>query len=160
MSKSICATRLVEERKAWRKDHPVGFYARPSKGLDGSQDITKWECGVPGKQGTIWEGGEYKVVLYFPSNYPVKPPICKFEPAIFHPNVYDDGKICLSIINEYENWKPSITVKQILVGIQDLLNNPNPKSPAQSLAYELYTKNKKKYEEKIRLFAKQSKPKE
>jgi ubiquitin-protein ligase len=40
MSKnSICATRLVEERKGWRKDHPVGFYARPSKKPDGSQDL-------------------------------------------------------------------------------------------------------------------------
>ena len=40
MSNSICSSRLVEERKGWRKDHPVGFYARPVKGKDGSQDLT------------------------------------------------------------------------------------------------------------------------
>jgi ubiquitin-conjugating enzyme E2 I len=52
--------------------------------------------------------------MHFPNEYPVKPPVCKFEPELFHPNVYDDGKICLSIINEGQGWKPSITVKQVL----------------------------------------------
>jgi hypothetical protein len=32
----IAAGRLREERKAWRKDHPHGFYARASKNGDGS----------------------------------------------------------------------------------------------------------------------------
>jgi ubiquitin-conjugating enzyme E2 I len=86
--------------------------------------------------------------------------MCKFEPALFHPNVYDDGKICLSIINEGQGWKPSITVKQILIGVQDLLDSPNIKSPAQSLAFELYVKHRKKYDEKILAIAKNSKPKE
>ena len=36
-------------------------------------------------------------------------------------------------------WKPSITMRQILIGIQDLLDNPNPASPAQDLAYDLFT---------------------
>jgi ubiquitin-protein ligase len=31
-------------------------------------------------------------------------------------------------------------VRQILIGIQDLLDNPNPASAAQDLAYNLFTK--------------------
>ena len=31
------------------------------------------------------------------------------------------GKVCLSILNEEKSWKPSITVKQILVGVQELM---------------------------------------
>ena len=30
-------------------------------------------------------------------------------------------------------------MRQILIGIQDLLDNPNPASPAQDLAYDLFT---------------------
>jgi hypothetical protein len=37
----------------------------------------------------------------------------KFDPALFHPNVYPSGTICLSILDEEKGWKPSITVKQV-----------------------------------------------
>lgn len=44
----------------------------------------------------------------------------------------------VSILNEEKSWKPAITVKQILIGIQDLLSDPNPDDPAQLDAYTLY----------------------
>ena len=31
----------------------------------------------------------------------------KFEPPLFHPNVYPSGTICLSILNEEKAWKPA-----------------------------------------------------
>jgi hypothetical protein len=46
------------------------------------------------------------------------PPQCKFPANFFHPNIYPSGTVCLSILNEDEGWRPSITVKQILLGIQ------------------------------------------
>lgn len=74
----------------------------------------------------------------------------KFTPPLFHPNVYPSGTVCLSILNEEEGWKPAITIKQILLGIQDLLNDPNPASPAQAEAYSLFKKDKNSYEKKIK----------
>ena len=47
---------------------------------------------------------------------------CAFTPPLFHPNVYPSGTVCLSILSEDKDWKPSLTVKQLLLGIQDLLN--------------------------------------
>ncbi|KAG5735937.1 hypothetical protein E4T56_gene4903, partial [Termitomyces sp. T112] len=47
----ICRPRLAEERKQWRKDHPFGFYAKPSKSPDGSMNLMEWEVGIPGKAG-------------------------------------------------------------------------------------------------------------
>ena len=47
----ITISRLRAERKAWRKDHPIDFYARPTRKADGSQDLMVWECGIPGKKG-------------------------------------------------------------------------------------------------------------
>ncbi|KAF5126287.1 SUMO-conjugating enzyme ubc9 [Metarhizium anisopliae] len=35
------------------------------------------------------------------------------------------GTVCLSILSEEEAWKPGIILKQILLGIQDLWNDPN-----------------------------------
>ncbi|KAJ3073058.1 E2 SUMO-conjugating protein ubc9 [Podochytrium sp. JEL0797] len=110
----------------------------------------KWLVGIPGKQGTNWEGGVFKLTMNFPEDYPQKPPKCVFTPAIFHPNIYPSGTVCLSIVNEEQDWKPAITVKQILLGIQDLLNDPNLNSPAQSDAYMLLKKDKVAYERKIK----------
>jgi hypothetical protein len=74
----------------------------------------------------------------------------KFVPPLFHPNVYPSGTVCLSILNEEEGWKPAITIKQILLGVQDLLDDPNPDSPAQADAYNLFKKDRTAYETKIK----------
>ena len=39
----IAQARLSEERKAWRKDHPFGFIARPIKNADGTMNLMQWE---------------------------------------------------------------------------------------------------------------------
>ncbi|KAH0310222.1 hypothetical protein KCU84_g14088, partial [Aureobasidium melanogenum] len=46
--------------------------------------------------------------------------------------------------------KPAITIKEILLGIQSLLNEPNPESPAQAEAYNLFRKDRAAYEKKIK----------
>lgn len=77
-----------------------------------------------------------------------------FEPNFkTSPNVYPSGTICLSILNEEEGWRPAITVKQMVLGIQDLLDSPNVHSPAQSDAYNLCVNNKTEYKRRVRLEA-------
>eukprot|EP01064_Diplonema_japonicum_P028192 TRINITY_DN4267_c0_g1_i1.p1 TRINITY_DN4267_c0_g1~~TRINITY_DN4267_c0_g1_i1.p1 ORF type:complete len:158 (+),score=24.08 TRINITY_DN4267_c0_g1_i1:79-552(+) len=152
---AIAIQRLKEERRNWRKDRPFGFYARPLTDESGELNLLEWEAVIPGKDGTIWEGGEYKLHMAFTKDYPSKPPKVQFRPIIFHPNVYPSGTVCLSILNEEKGWKPSITVKQILLAIQELLDTPNVKDPAQKEPYELLVKNKAAYEERVRKEAKQ-----
>lgn len=161
-SGSIARKRLAQERAAWRRDHPAGFSAKYALMADGSvgQDIMKWICKVPGKKGSLWEGGEYSLTMEFSEEYPSKPPKCKFAPVLFHPNVYPSGTVCLSILNEDEDWKPSITIKQILLGIQDLLDNPNPQSPAQAEPYMLYCQNRDEYNRRVKNQAIQMRPKD
>ncbi|CAH0715644.1 unnamed protein product, partial [Brenthis ino] len=146
----IASARLAEERKAWRKDHPFGFVARPMKNPDGSLNLMTWECAIPGKKGTPWEGGLYKLRMIFKDDYPSSPPKCKFEPPLFHPNVYPSGTVCLSLLDEEKDWRPAITIKQILLGIQDLLNEPNVKDPAQAEAYTIYCQNRLEYDKRVR----------
>lgn len=59
--------------------------------------------------------------------------------------------MCLSILNEEEDWKPAITIKQILLGVQELLPNPNPDSPAQTDAYQAFVTNQAEYRRRVRL---------
>lgn len=108
-----------------------------------------------GRAKTPWDLADYPLTIDFPEEYPDKvprrwgeraffrahshkPPKCKFPAGFFHPNVYPSGTVCLSLLDEEKDWKPAITVKQILLGIQDLLGNPNPKSPAQEDAYHTF----------------------
>jgi ubiquitin-conjugating enzyme E2 I len=146
----------AQERKKWRKDHPIGFYARPLAKGDGSSDLFKWEAGIPGKKKTDWEGGLFKVVLHFSPDYPSKAPLVKFTPPIFHPNVYQDGEVCLSILTD--EWAPGISVKAILVGVQDLLDTPNPRSPANGEANMYFTKSKAAYKNRVKAEALKYKP--
>ena len=151
--------RLKKERIDWRAEHPPGFYARLKKNKDGTHDYFNRECGIPGPKGTPWEGGLYKINLKFPEDYPVLPPKCVFEKKLFHPNVYPSGAVCLSIINDEEDWRAGLKVKDILLGIQDLLANPNTKSPAQKEAFESYNKKSDEYRRKVREQAKECVPK-
>lgn len=47
----IAIARLSEERKAFRKEHPFGFVAKPLKNPDGTLNLLIWECAIPGKKG-------------------------------------------------------------------------------------------------------------
>ena len=155
---SMAVQRLAEERKRWRKDRPFGFSARPEKTETGKINMLKWLAHIPGKKDTSWDGAFYPLTLEFSKEYPIKPPKCKFPAKFFHPNVYPSGTVCLSILSEDEGWRPSITIKQILLGIQELLNNPNSKSPAQSEAYVMYSRDRKEYNRLVKVQAQRYPP--
>jgi ubiquitin-conjugating enzyme E2 I len=87
--------------------------------------------------------------LQFGEDYPSRPPKVRLPAGFFHPNIYPSGTVCLSILNEDEDWKPGITVKQMLLGVQDLLDTPNPNSPAQSEAYGTFLQNKAQYYKRV-----------
>ncbi|KAJ7538372.1 hypothetical protein O6H91_11G045500 [Diphasiastrum complanatum] len=134
MSGGIARGRLAEERKAWRKNHPHGYVARPEGQPDGSVNLMRWQCTLPGKVGTGWEGGYFPLTIHFSEDYPSKPPKCKFPPGFFHPNVYPSGTVCLSILDED----------------QELLDAPNPASPAQTEAYQLFIQDPEEYKKRVR----------
>uniref|UniRef100_A0A669DTQ7 SUMO-conjugating enzyme UBC9 n=1 Tax=Oreochromis niloticus TaxID=8128 RepID=A0A669DTQ7_ORENI len=153
----IALSRLSQERKAWRKDHPFGFVAVPTKNPDGTMNLMNWECAIPGKKGVSYleldcsRASLYNFVFNNLSSG-------KFEPPIFHPNVYPSGTVCLSILEEDKDWRPAITIKQILLGIQELLNEPNIQDPAQAEAYTIYCQNRMDYEKRVRAQAKKFAP--
>ncbi|KAK4535263.1 hypothetical protein CDCA_CDCA04G1288 [Cyanidium caldarium] len=147
---SLALTRLQQERKNWRRDRPFGFSAKPVVDADGQMNLMHWTCIIPGPPGTPYEGGEFRLDMTFPAEYPARPPLCRFVPPLFHPNVFPSGTVCLSILNENKGWKPSISVKAILLGIHDLIREPNPADPACEEPYRLYVQSKAKFDARVR----------
>ncbi|KXZ42757.1 hypothetical protein GPECTOR_120g424 [Gonium pectorale] len=78
--------------------------------------------------------------MEFTEDYPTKPPKCRFPAGFFHPNIYPSGTVCLSILNE------------------ELLDTPNPNSPAQSDAFVIFTQQKAEYCKRVKRQALQYPP--
>ncbi|KAG2419686.1 hypothetical protein HFD88_004482 [Aspergillus terreus] len=86
-----------------------------------------------GPQGTPYEHAPFMFDLYFQASFPNAPPTVHFHSwtnrqGQINPNLYEDGKICLSILgtwptaNPEESWSPTrSTVLQILVSIMGLV---------------------------------------
>ena len=53
---------------------------------------------MQGPKGTLYEGGIYRLEMFVPPEYPFKPPRFLFTTPIYHVNVDDLGRICLSIL--------------------------------------------------------------
>ena len=90
------------------------------------------------------------IIIKLPKEYPNRAPNLQFMNKIFHPNISSDGRICLDILSS--NWKPVYTLRTVLMSIMLLLSDPNPDSPLNGEAANLYKKSvsdkgiKSKYE--------------
>eukprot|EP00695_Tsukubamonas_globosa_P003720 TRINITY_DN799_c0_g1_i2.p1 TRINITY_DN799_c0_g1~~TRINITY_DN799_c0_g1_i2.p1 ORF type:complete len:160 (+),score=16.64 TRINITY_DN799_c0_g1_i2:109-588(+) len=135
--------RLMRDFRKIKTDPPTGISGAPE-----DDDVMKWSAVIFGPEDTPWENGTFRLQLEFSEEYPNKPPKVRFITKIFHPNVYNDGQICLDILQA--NWSPIYDVSAILTSIQSLLTDPNPNSPANSEAARLYRENKRAYEKKVR----------
>jgi len=91
---------------------------------------------------TPYENGYYFFELTYPDNYPMTPPVMKYctqgyianskntdhIKVRFNPNLYTNGKVCLSMLNTWKGpgWVPTNTATNILVAIQALVFNEEP----------------------------------
>jgi ubiquitin-conjugating enzyme E2 I len=147
----IALNRLEEERKAFVRDHPQNFIARPVKNANGQMDLLNWECAIPGCIKTPWEGGLFEVTMNFSLDYPTIPPVCKFKQPIFHPNVFPSGLIGLDFLVRPEiHWRPTITIKQILLAIHTMLAEPDENNPSNAEACAIYCQNRSDYDAQVR----------
>ncbi|KAI6206763.1 UBC core domain-containing protein [Aphelenchoides besseyi] len=133
--------RLIRDFKKLQEDPPAGISGAPTE-----DNIMVWEAIIFGPVDTPFEDGTFKLSLEFTEEYPNRPPTVKFISKMFHPNVYADGSICLDILQN--RWAPTYDVAGVLTSIQSLLDEPNPNSPANSVAAQLYQENRREYEKK------------
>jgi len=92
---------------------------------------------IAGPEGTPYSAGLFIFDVYFPPLYPSKPPMVNLQTTgrgtvRFNPNLYNCGKVCLSILGtwegqEGETWNENIsTFLQVIVSIQSLILVDDP----------------------------------
>lgn len=140
------------------QDEDSGF----SVGLDDDGDLFKWMVVFEGPTETPFEGGIFQAKLIFPKDFPNSPPEMRFTTEMWHPNIYPDGKVCISILhppgtdsfNQQESaderWRPIISVEAILLSVQNMLVDPNLDSPANIDAAVNFKNDPKGYKRKVR----------
>uniref|UniRef100_A0A8D8KN37 Ubiquitin-conjugating enzyme E2 G2 n=1 Tax=Culex pipiens TaxID=7175 RepID=A0A8D8KN37_CULPI len=63
------------------------------------ENFFEWEALITGPEGTCFEGGVFTAKLVFPPDYPLSPPKMRFTCEMFHPNIFADGRVCISILH-------------------------------------------------------------
>lgn len=120
--------RIGKEYQILESSLPQGIFARTWESR-----IDLLRVVIIGPQGTPYEHAPFVIDFYFDDHFPSAPPASYFHSwtnsmGRINPNMYEDGKICLSILgtwppkNPDENWNPTkSTVLQILVSIMGLV---------------------------------------
>ena len=139
-----------------------------SVGLTDDSDVYDWEVMIMGPDGTLYEGGFFKANLKFPKDFPNMPPEMKFTSEMWHPNVYEDGKVCISILHPpgedamnaqesaEERWRPILGVEQILISVISMLSDPNDESPANIDAAVMWRNDRAAFKKKVRACVRKS----
>ncbi|KAK5097652.1 Ubiquitin-conjugating enzyme subunit [Lithohypha guttulata] len=64
------------------------------------ENIYRWDLALMVvNPDSYYKGGYLKCQLLFPKNYPYSPPDFRFTSPLWHPNIYPDGRICISILH-------------------------------------------------------------
>ena len=116
------AKRLIKDIKAITKTPPKGiFYVHDETNMLAGKAL------IIGPPDTPYEGGYYFFKFSFPDNYPHSPPKVTYctndGKTRMHPNLYKNGKVCLSLLNTWNGdaWTGCNTITSVLLVIRSIM---------------------------------------
>ncbi|GAB5360256.1 hypothetical protein AAMO2058_000612100 [Amorphochlora amoebiformis] len=122
--------RLTQEVASMMTGLPWGIFLR----VDNTRmDVMRACIVAPGD--APYENGVFFFDLFVPDQYPSVPPLCKIittnhGTVRFNPNLYSNGKVCLSLLGTWSGpgWDPAYSnILQVLLSIQSMiLGAPEP----------------------------------
>ena len=125
MNKTLCIKRIIKDINDLEKNnletHNIFYHTY-------DDNIYKIKVLIIGTKDTPYENGFYFFDITLPENYPFEPPKVKFctsnNRTRFNPNLYIDGKVCLSLINTWQGpkWTSCNSLTSILLSLFPLLN--------------------------------------
>jgi ubiquitin-conjugating enzyme E2 Z len=84
---------------------------------------------IIGPADTPYAYGNFLFKFDFPANYPHSPPVVSYHMndghTRFHPNLYRNSKVCISVLNTWkgEQWTSCQTISSILLVLCSILDN-------------------------------------
>ncbi|ELP91657.1 ubiquitin-conjugating enzyme E2 R2, putative [Entamoeba invadens IP1] len=158
---SLAAKFVMMNYKSVLKDPVEGVYVQ----IKSDDNVFVWDIWMEGPTQTPYEGGVFNLEMTFPQDFPDNPPKLVFKSEFWHPNVYPDGKVCISILHPpgedemsgelaSERWIPTQSVTSILLSVMSMLCDPNMYSPANTDAMVMCRDHNKEYLEKCKMVSK------
>ncbi|XP_075694985.1 ubiquitin-conjugating enzyme E2 S [Rhinoderma darwinii] len=135
---------VYKEVSTLTSDPPEGIKIIPNE-----DDITDVQVSIEGPEGTPYAGGIFRMKLILGKDFPAAPPKGYFLTKIFHPNVSNNGEICVNILKR--DWKAELGIRHVLLTIKCLLIHPNPESALNEEAGRLLLENYEEYASRARL---------
>ncbi|CAF1582970.1 unnamed protein product [Rotaria sp. Silwood1] len=96
----------------------------------------------------IYNQAAYQIEIKLPAEFPFKPPEVRFITNIYHPNVDEQGKICVDLLNSNETWKPTTPLVDVVKAVVELIDNPKIDHALNAEIASEYTSNKAEFDRK------------
>lgn len=103
-------------------------------------NVFNWTATIPGPEGSVYEGGVFKLSIVLPSDYPFSSPRVTFETRIYHMNIAPNGAICIDVLKS--QWSPALSLFKVMLSISSLLTDPNPHDPLVPAIAQEYLRNR------------------
>lgn len=113
-------------------------------------DFSKIYADIEGPAGTPYENGIFRMKLILSRDFPHSPPQGYFLTKIYHPNIANNGEICVNTLKR--DWNPSLGLRHVLTVVRCLLIEPNPDSALNEQAAKLLQDNYEDYANHARLY--------
>lgn len=126
--------RIVKETQRLTQEPVPGITATPYE-----DNLRYFNVVIAGPTESCYDGGQFRLELFLPADYPMAPPKVRFLTKLFHPNVDKLGRICLDILKD--KWSPALQIRTVLLSIQALLSAPNPDDPLDNNVADLWKSN-------------------
>ncbi len=147
---SLATRRILKDIKIIEEEKSDLFSIKPDE-----NNIYKWKGYILPPDDSLYFGLILPFEIEFTKNYPNQAPKFKFKNnCLYHPNIFLDGNICLDILQD--KWTKLHNIKSIILTIILLLKEPNPDSPANSEAANLFVNDFIAFKSKVREFTKKS----
>jgi ubiquitin-protein ligase len=128
--KLINSSRVIKESSVLSKSLPFDYESSIYVRFDESNMQSIKAIIIPSHD-TPYSNGCFLFHIYLNADYPRSPPHVKLlttghGTVRFNPNLYTDGKVCLSLLGTWEGaasekWNESSTILQLLISIQSLI---------------------------------------
>ncbi|KAI6178585.1 Nedd8-conjugating enzyme ubc-12 [Aphelenchoides besseyi] len=106
-------------------------------------------------QNGMYRNGTFQFSIDVPPEYNNAPPVVKCLTRVWHPNINEDGAVCLSLLRASSldgmGWMPTRGIKDVILGLNDLFGDLiDFDDPLNQQASDMYANNKDQFASRVR----------